>query len=65
MIAKWLDELQKKGAIVDYNIDIDDVTKEYIVTYYTPREPLTFVVPFTIDPITNEVVFEGDTHEPC
>lgn len=58
MIGKWLQELQDKGAIVDYDITLDDVTKEYVVNYYTPSPPLTFVIEFTIDPITQEVVFK-------
>lgn len=63
MIGKWLQELQDKGEILDYDITLDDITKEYIVHYYVapPPEPLTFVIEFTIDPITKEVVFKGAT----
>lgn len=58
MIAKWLDELEKKGSILDYEVVCDDITKEYVVTYYVPPVDTTLVIEFTIDPITKEVVFK-------
>jgi hypothetical protein len=66
MIGKWLDELEKKGAIYEYNIAFDDITQEYIVNYYVPIKPIPYIVmEFTVDPITKEIVFKEETHESC
>jgi hypothetical protein len=66
MIGKWLQELQNTGALVDYDITLDDVTKEYIVTYYVPPPPtLNYIIEFTIDPITQEVIFKENTDDKC
>ena len=64
MIAKFLDELEKQGAIYNnYDITFDDVTQEYIVNYYVPVKPIPFIVmEFTIDPINKEVVFKEETN---
>jgi hypothetical protein len=66
MIGKWLDELEKKGAIYDYNIEFDDVTQEYIVNYYVPVKPIPFIVlEFEVDPITKEIVFKENKDVTC
>jgi len=63
MIGKWLQELQEKGSILDYEVICDDVTKEYVVSYYVPPVDTTLVFEFTIDPITKEILFKENTHE--
>jgi hypothetical protein len=62
MIAKWLQELETKGAIYDYKIGFDDVTQEYVVDYYATKTIPFFIIEFSIDPNTQEVVFKGDTN---
>jgi hypothetical protein len=62
MIAKWLQELETKGAIYDYRIGFDDVTQEYVVDYYETKTIPFLIIEFSIDPTTQEVVFKGDTN---
>ena len=63
MIAKWLNELQERGSILDYEVVCDDITKEYVVTYYVRPVDTTLVIEFTIDPVTKEIHFKGEENE--
>jgi hypothetical protein len=63
MIGKWLQELQQKGSILDYEVVCDHITNEYVVNYSVPPAATTILIEFTIDPITQEVVFKENTNE--
>jgi hypothetical protein len=63
MIGKWMQELQEKGSICDYTIDYDDVTQKFLISYVENKPTLQYILEFTIDPITQQVVFKENTNE--
>jgi hypothetical protein len=65
MIGKWLQELEEKGSILDYEVVCDNITNEYVVNYYVPPVDTTLVFEFTIDPVTKEIHFKGEENESC
>ena len=66
MIGKWMQGLQDRGEIIDYDITLDDVTKEFVVHYVIQPPPdKIYVIEFSSDPITQKLIFKGETNESC